>query len=182
MSLLNKVMSAVTPPESDDDRAEARLRARAAAGSSGWLKSVLDHHLLIEDAFATLQTTANASFRKTAQKRLAVILAAHSTAEESVIYPALALTGQTGAADQAYAEQSQAKVGMAALEGLDPMSQAYLDKLEEIRLAVAHHAYEEESAWFPELRRQGDAALQARLTRRYKEEFSRYVGEAANTD
>jgi hypothetical protein len=38
-----------------------------------------------------------------------------------------------------------AKVQMALLEDVPPKSQAFLDKLEHIRGAVAHHLYEEES-------------------------------------
>jgi len=38
-----------------------------------------------------------------------------------------------------------AKVQMALLEDVPPKSQTFLDKLEHIRGAVAHHVYEEES-------------------------------------
>ncbi len=56
------------------------------------------------------------------------------------------------------------------------MTKDYLDKLEHLRAAVAHHVYEEENDWFIELRSIEDSALQGRLTRRYTEEFSRYMG------
>ncbi len=68
---------------------------------------------------------------------------------------------------------------MANLENLPPMSREYLDKLEHIREAVAHHVYEEEGTWFLELKRQAPAADQVKLTKRYKEEFERYVGADA---
>jgi hypothetical protein len=57
------------------------------------------------------------------------------------------------------------------------MTQDYLDKLEHIRGAVAHHVYEEEGTWFLELKQKASSAEQARLSQRYEEEFSRYVGE-----
>jgi hypothetical protein len=63
---------------------------------------------------------------------------------------------------------------------MDPMSQDYLDKLEHVRGAVAHHVYEEESDWFPTLARQGDTVLQTRLSTRYSEEFERYMGADAS--
>jgi hypothetical protein len=68
---------------------------------------------------------------------------------------------------------------MGELEYLDPMSREYLDKLEHIRGAVAHHMYEEESDRFLDLKRLPPAD-QARLTERYAEEFDRYMGRAPN--
>jgi len=72
-----------------------------------------------------------------------------------------------------YTEQAGAKANMGELEYLNPMSQDYLDKLEHIRGAVAHHMYEEESARFLDLKKLSPAD-QARLTERYAEEFDRY--------
>jgi hypothetical protein len=178
MSVMDKVVSAVTPPESDEDRAQARAKARAAAERGGWLSMVLDHHLEIESAFAAVRGAADAASRVAAQKRLALILTGHSLAEECVLYPALALHGEKAHSTKAYTEQSATKVQMAALEELDPMSQDYLDKLEHIRGAVAHHVYEEEGNWFLDIRDKLDAAAQSKLGSRYREEFERYIGTA----
>lgn len=177
MSIIDKVVAAVTPEPGDDKMAEARAKARAAAGDSVWLNTILDHHVQIEDAFAALLAASSAPARREAQKNLAIILTAHSIAEESVIYPAMALTTQKGHSASAYTQQSAAKVEMAALDDLDPMSQAYLDKVRHIQGAVAHHVYEEESDWFPELRQKADATMQTRLSKRYREEFQRYMGD-----
>lgn len=179
MTLMDKVIAAVSPQESDEARAQARSRARAAAGSSGWLAMILDHHLEIEDAFEAVTSASSAASRRAAQKLLGTLLTGHSIAEEAAIYPALAGTDQKSHAEEGYKEQSEAKMEMAALEGLDPMSQPFLDKLEQIRDAVAHHVYEEEGTWFPALREQADPPLQARMTRRYREEFMRYMGQEA---
>jgi len=43
------------------------------------------------------------------------------------------------------------------------------------RLAVAHHVYEEESDYFPKLMQAADTSTQSKLTRKYKEEYERYV-------
>jgi len=66
---------------------------------------------------------------------------------------------------------------MSLLEDLSPMSQEYLDKLEHIRNAVAHHDYEEKGNWFPELKKRISAAEQTKLTVRYMDEFSRYTSD-----
>jgi hypothetical protein len=176
MSLVDKVIAAVTPPESDQDRAEARARAREAVSvhPGGWLAMVLDHHLLIEAAFADVRTASTAVDRTAALQRLGGLLTGHSMAEEAVLYPALALHGEKADSEKAYVEQSAAKVQIAALEVMDPMSQDYLDKLEHVRGAVAHHVYEEEGEWYPDLSNACTPADNARLTQRYQEEFARY--------
>ncbi len=176
MSIIDKVVAAVTPPESEQARRDARSKAKAAARPGDWLFTVLQHHEQIEAAFATVKAAPNAMAQIAAQKTLAVILTGHSIAEESVIYPALTKVDEKGHAGMAYTEQAAAKTQMALLEGLTPMTQEYLDKLEHIRGAVAHHVYEEEGTWFLELREKAPQEAQAKLTERYHEEFNRYVG------
>jgi hemerythrin superfamily protein len=177
MSLLDKVVAAVTPLESDEQRAEARQRAQNAAADGDWLSMVLQHHRQIEDAFAAVKAATDAANQVRAQKRLALLLTGHSIAEEAVLYPALVKAGEEGHSTKAYTEQSAAKVQMGLLEGLQPLSQEYLDKLEHIRGAVAHHVYEEEGSWFLDLKQKLPESDQVKLTYRYQQEFSRYTRE-----
>ena len=175
MSLMDKVVAAVTPPESEEKRREARAKAQAAAGSNDWLSLVLQHHVRIESAFAALKAARDLTTRLAALQELALLLTGHANAEEAVIYPALVHFGHKAHGMTGYAEQAGAKANMGELEYLDPLSQDFLDKLEHIRGAVAHHMYEEENNRFLDLR-QLPAGDQARLTQRYKEEFERYIG------
>ena len=175
MSIIDKVVAAVTPPESEEARAKARAKAEAAARPGDWLSQILNHHRQIEALFAAVKSATTAEARREAQKRLALILTGHSVAEEAAIYPALAADKQVGHAELAYQEQSAAKMEMGLLERLDPMSQDYLDKLEHIRGAVAHHVYSEEGTWFLELAKDVGPEEQAMITQRYKEEFERYA-------
>jgi hypothetical protein len=179
MSIFDKAIAAVTPPETEDARREARKKAQAASSAGDWLSLILTHHNQIEAAFAAVKAAMTAGERTAAQKKLGILLTGHSIAEESIIYPALAIAGEKGHATTAYTEQSVAKMEMAALETLAPMSQDYLDKLEHIRGAVAHHVYEEEGNWFIDLKKKAAAADQSKLTTRYKEEFDRYMGTEA---
>ncbi len=175
MSIIDKMVAAVAPPESEEARAEARAKAEAVAAPDSWLAQILDHHREIEARFADVTAATNAADRRSAQTELALILTAHAIAEEAAVYPALAADKQVGHAELAYQEQAAAKMEMGLLERLDPMSQDYLDKLEHIRGAVAHHVYSEEGTWFPALSKDVDAAEQARITKRYAEEFARYA-------
>lgn len=179
MSLLDKAIAAVTPPESEGARAEARANAQAAATPGDWLSMVLDHHRQIESAFAALERAGDAAGRIAAQKALGIILTGHSIAEEAALYPALAADHQVGHAELAYQEQSAAKMEMGLLETLDPSSEDYRDKFEHIRGAVMHHIYSEEGTWFLKLRESLPASEQARIGKRYEEEFARYMGADA---
>jgi hypothetical protein len=176
MSIVDKIVAAVTPPESEEARREARAKAHSVASPGDWLVVVLQHHLQIEAGFASVKAAMTANAQIAAQKKLAVLLTGHANAEESVLYPALAGAGEEGHAMMAYSEQAAAKVQMGLLERLTPMTQEYLDKLEHIRGAVAHHMYEEEGNWFVDLKTKSSFADQALLAQRYEEEFVRYVG------
>ena len=74
----------------------------------------------------------------------------------------------------AFEEQQAAKVQLALLEMLDPLSDDWSEKLEHIKGAVAHHVYEEENDRFLHLKQEIPAADQDRMTMRYQEEMARY--------
>jgi hypothetical protein len=176
MSVLDKVIAAITPPESAEARRKAREEATRLATPGDWLAQILDHHRRIEALFASVKAATTPEARCAAQKRLALVLTAHSIAEEAAIYPALAADKQVAHAELAYQEQSAAKMEMGLLERLDPMSQDYLDKLGHIEGAVAHHVYSEEGTWFAELAKDLSPVDKERATARYREEFERYLG------
>jgi hypothetical protein len=174
MSIIDKALGAITPPESDEKRAEATAKARAAAGDGDWLALALDHHDFIRDAFEACRTASAGAARVHAMKRLALVLNGHSLAEEVVLYPALAKAGEKAHAGLGYTEQTTAKMQMAELERIDPSTDDWHDKLEHIRGAVLHHIFEEEGTWFLELKEKYDD--QAWLTQRFAEEYDRYAG------
>lgn len=173
MSIIDKALGAITPPESDEQRAEATRKARAAAGSGDWLSMALDHHDQIRAAFEACRKAQVPGEAVTAMKRLATVLNGHSLAEEVVLYPAMAKSEHKAAAGMAYTEQTTAKMQMAELERIAAASPEWHDKLEHIRGAVLHHIFEEESMWFPKLKEDYDD--QAFLTQRFREEYERYA-------
>ncbi|RYX95446.1 MAG: hemerythrin domain-containing protein [Comamonadaceae bacterium] len=176
MSIIDKVIAAITPPVSDETREKARAEAMSRASPDDWLTLVIAHHEELEARFAAVKAAANASDRIAAQKALALLLTGHVVAEENVLYPALALDKHKVHAELGYNEQAAVKIQMHALEKLAPMSQDYLDKLEHIRGAVVFHMYQEESSWFLDLNKDLPASEQLKLTQRYREEFEQYVG------
>lgn len=176
MSIFDSIAAKIMPPETADQRAEARRRAEAMCqGPDDWLTLAIDHHRRIERLFEQARSGSDAAARRAASRELATVLTAHANAEESVLYPMLA-EDHKGHAAMAYQEQAMTKIEMHKLEMLEPMSREWLDKLEHIQGAVQHHVYEEESEWFGEVRealRGHDEALHAR---RFREEFERYAG------
>jgi hemerythrin superfamily protein len=182
MSLLDKVVAAVTPLESDSARAEARSKALSAATPGGWLALVVEHHQAIEAAFGAVKSASTAAAQTAAQKKLAALLTGHATAEEAVLYPALVGADEKTYATTAFTEQAAAKTQMGLLETLTPLSEEYMEKLEHIRGAVLHHVYEEEGTWFFELQQKQSESEQSRLAARYQEEFNRYLHGTAGIE
>lgn len=176
MSVLDKVAAAVTPAASDEDRAEARRKADMLAQNHGWLQQILTHHREIESAFAVALGSSAPNERRKACQQLGMLLTGHSMAEEAVIYPAVESHDSKGHAAMAYEEQSMAKVQMAKLEMMDPMSDEWREKLEHIQGAVQQHVYQEEDSWFPQVANTIGADESAMLTARYREEAGRYFG------
>ena len=177
MSIVDKVLSKITPLPSGERRAEATAEARAYSTPGDWLGMALDHHDRIRAAFAACGRAESAEARVAAMKELAVILNGHSLAEEVVLYPALAQCGEKLHAGHAYTEQTTAKMQMAELENIAPTTPEWRDKLKHIEGAVLTHIYEEESSWFLRLKEKGEH--QAHLADRFREEFERYCGTGA---
>ncbi len=173
MSVLDKVIAAVTPPESAKARAKAREEARRTAVSGDWLDQILIHHEQIDAAFDKAEGATGATDRTAALKELGALLTGHSMAEEAVVYPQLS-HDHKGPMGLSYQEQQAAKVQVALLEALDPLSQDWADKLGHLRGAVAHHVYEEEGSRFLKLHEELPADVQTRMTQRYREETTRY--------
>ena len=92
---------------------------------------------------------------------LVSLLAVHETAEEVVVYPALARSaGDEGAriGDARKAEEDAAKKVLADLEDLDPASDEFMTLFATFRTAIEEHATSEETEVFPLLAKTNDAA------------------------
>jgi hypothetical protein len=175
MSLLHRMIGSVTPPASDAERRQARARALATAATGDWLSVVVRHHQQIEAAFHAVAACLESDSRAISLQGLSRLLIGHAIAEESVLYPALARCGEKRHAEHAYSDQANAKMQLAALEQLPPMSQEFVQQLEEVRLAVIQHHFEEEAHWFIELLQGAMAEDHLVLGQRFQQEFDRYV-------
>lgn len=179
MSFLDKIVAAITPPESEDDRRQARAHAQGLARPGDWLSHALEHHRRIEACFELALGANSVAERRAALRDLSMLLTAHANAEEAVLYPAMANSSSKSSAGMSYEEHAMTRIQMGALETLDPMGQDWRDKLGHIRGAVMTHVFEEEGSRFPELREAIDPQEDQRLTRRFLDEFDRYMGKDA---
>jgi hypothetical protein len=173
MSFFDKMIATMMPPESEEDHARARREARSETMPGDWLDQVLQHHEQIEAAFARAGNATGSAERTRELNRLAALLTAHSSAEETVIYPQLSHDHKLHLT-LACEEQQAVKVELSLLELLDPLSADWVDKLGHVKGAVAHHVYEEEGNRFLRLKRELPAEAQTHMTTRYREEIGRY--------
>ena len=180
MSFIDRIAAAVTPMASAESRAEARQKAEQLSQGNDWLGQILQHHRQLESAFDRAINAADGQTRISAGKEVASLLMAHANAEEAVIYPAVVEYSGKAHATMAYEEQAAAKINLAILENMDPMSTDWTEKLEHIQGAVLQHVYQEESSWFPDVAQNAPQEKQTQLTKRYEEEFGRYnLGSAS---
>jgi len=174
MSFLDRLAAAVTPAASQADRAQARNNIERLAKDEPWLESIVTQHKEIEQAFAEARNASGTEARRRAAEQVAILLTAHATAEEAVVYPAIAeMTGKTQAT-LAYEEHSMTKVQLAKLRDLDPMSGEWKEKLEHIEGAVQQHVYEEENGWLPDLAEKLPQQRKRILSERYADQYTRY--------
>ena len=150
--------------------------AQTAAAGGDWFAMVKRHHAMIADTLNELTTTTlSMGQRKVALNKLAYQLTAHGTAEENVLYPALALHGMMDGADKLYMEQAHAKVKNAEID-MDVMSGAdaaqWLNKAGALQKAILEHAKQhEEGDLFPKLQQKLDADQNRMLTAGYAKMF-----------
>jgi hypothetical protein len=175
MTISDKLMATLKGMTSERERQQARSRAQAEAGANDWLSMAVDQHIQVEAAFSALMQSGDAVSKRRAERHLRLLSTAHANAEESVLYPALAHAHERSQATASYSEHALYKMNLGELEFLDPMSRDYADKVEYLWQATRDHICDEEGKRFLALRHKTPAAEQDLLTRRFKEEFERYI-------
>ena len=151
--------------------------AEAAASTSDWLATIKAQHQEIDRRLGMVRSATSPAARRAAFKAFANYLSAHSLAEETSVYPAIAITGSTPDAQQLYHEQDDAEILVARIDnklakGQDAEVSALLDQL---ATALHAHVAEEETRKFPALRQSADAAMNAKITADFKATFARAV-------
>lgn len=174
MNFFDSLAHAARSVVSEENRLQIRDEALALARNGDWLSRAIQHHRKIEALFNAALHEVSGQQRLASLHQLEHLLSAHAMAEEVVLYPAMVLGGQRADATVAYEEEAETKIDLARLDRLDPYSDEWRDKLEDIRGFVIHHLYEEEADWFPRLHDSLSEEEAAALSVRFGEEFERH--------
>ena len=172
MSFLDRIAAALAPAATDEQRREARAKLEAMAASEPFASDILSHHRRIEGLFAEAKQAAGPQANATIAE-LALLLNAHSMAEEAVIYPEISENSSKAHAGMAYEEHAMTKVQLAALQKLEPGSQEWREKLDHIESAVQQHVYQEEGSWLPDVIQYAPAEARQRMSMEFREYFER---------
>jgi hypothetical protein len=170
MTMMGSFMASVI---SQSERHEARVVARSMADVGGWLEHILDHHEQIDQALEPVFKSMPLDEWVRAEQHLMVLLAAHISAEELILYPALNLVDHRRAQCAAVQHKTISEF-LAQMRILDPTSREYQRIRQDISSAMREHMYVEETDWLLSLQGRTAGTTQSRFARRYKEEFDRY--------
>lgn len=176
MSFIDRIAAAVTPAASEEARADARRKIWLIADGEPWIAAMVEQHQNIENLITEALNASDVVARETCTRHLASLLTAHSSAEETVVYPEISQFDSKSHAALAYEEHAMTKIQLSALEKLNPAEDEWREKLLHIQSALQQHIYQEESSWLPHLSEVLPPDEKHRVTSRFYEEFERYHG------
>jgi hemerythrin superfamily protein len=127
-------------------------------------------HDTVHRLFLSLERTADPSAQRELLEQIVAELDAHATAEEEVVYPALRQVSRR--IDDAEAAHEHVRMLITALESVEPGSQAFVERVLQLKQSVLSHAAEEENGMLleagrlppDELERLGAAMEQAEMS------------------
>jgi hemerythrin superfamily protein len=172
MSFLDRIAAAIAPAATDEQRHEARAKLERLAAAEPFAEDILTHHRRIEALFAEARQGAG-PVAQASVAELAVLLNAHSMAEEAVIYPEVSEHSSKAHAGMAYEEHAMTKIQLAALQKLEPGTQEWHEKLDHIESAVQQHMYQEEGSWLPDVIQYAPTDARQRMSIEFREYFER---------
>jgi hemerythrin superfamily protein len=142
-----------------------------------WFEEIKAQHREIGRLFQAAMSAPDVPGRRREVKRLATLLTGHAIAEEVAVYPGVYIDGDQQGALELYREQQMAKIMLARID--DALAMNHPDEamqlLGQLQSAVLAHAHEEEQQRFPALMQKADAAMNEKMTRDFKMQFTRYM-------
>lgn len=172
MTFLDRIAAAIAPAATDEQRMEARRKLEQLAASEPFAQDILDQHRQVEALFKKARNESGPAAQETVEQ-LAILLSAHSMAEEAVVYPEISDHSSKAHASMAFEEHAMAKVQLAALQKLEPGTKEWHEKLDHIESAVQQHVYQEEDSWLPDVIRYAPMAERQRMSIEYRDYFER---------
>jgi len=139
----------------------ANSQATARGGHQDALQLLMAEHREVKAMFQQYEKMAQAGGKGDERMLLAsqicVALALHTQIEEEILYPAArtVLTRDEDVVDEAYVEHAGAKTLIAQLKTMTSDQPLFDAKVHVLGEYIDHHVREEESEFFPKLRRTG---------------------------
>jgi hemerythrin-like domain-containing protein len=131
---------------------------------------LMKDHRMVAGLITTLEMTprVNATFRRTLFDQIRYQLMIHTQVEEEILYPAMRNYGIVvdSKVDEAYREHQRIKDLLNDLGTMDPLSDSFDLKLQDLRNTIHHHVDEEENEMFRMLRERFTTERQEELGRR----------------
>lgn len=140
-------------------------------GSRDAVDFILSDHEVLREAMSALEG-ANEGSRADAVTRFALLLRAHSHAEEQHVYPALEVVDEEEKQEAQHGaeEHHEAEALLIQLEGCPPDSQEFEGIRDQLLESVTHHMQEEEEQTLPALRATIDADTLIEMGRAFEEQ------------
>jgi hemerythrin superfamily protein len=112
-----------------------------------------DHREMVE-LLGQIEHTADAGRRRDLADTVVAEVMRHAVAEEMYVYPAIEEHVPDGPAQVEHDKQEHAEIVriMKQLEGVDAADPAFMDLVRRLEAGLRHHASDEESEQFPQLR------------------------------
>lgn len=112
-----------------------------------------DHQEMLE-LIDQIERSVDATQRRDLADALIAEVVRHAVAEEMFVYPAMEkhVPGGTKEVEHDKEEHQEIVVLMKQIEGSDAAEPAFMEQIQELKAQLLHHADDEESDQFPELR------------------------------
>ena len=145
--------------------------------AGNWMDQVKAQHRAVDRLFMAIKATRDDQVpRRTALlKQLADALTAHSVAEETVLYPAIALMNNVPKSDELYMEQSHAKVMLNELDNMPKRGPEFLTRITALEAAIKEHVADEEGVAYPRLMQTASPAQNAKMSADFRMHFNKYL-------
>jgi hemerythrin superfamily protein len=138
-------------------------------------------HQKVEQLFRKLKETSDGAEKTRLDlcEKLKHELLAHAEFEEAVFYPAVRDRNGVGQqVKEGIEEHNQMKRMLSEIEGVEPTSAEFMDKIEELERAVQHHVDEEESEIFPAAKKVIDKDEGEQMSMRHDEMVKEHMRAA----
>jgi iron-sulfur cluster repair protein YtfE (RIC family) len=136
--------------------ARKRPAKSTASGGPDAITLLKADHRAVEKLFSQFETARDADRKKALADKICQELKVHMQVEEEIFYPtSREFLADEDIVDEAVVEHAAAKDLIAEIETMQPNEELYDAKVTVLQEQIEHHVEEEETEYFPKLRKTG---------------------------